>query len=371
MPKLHTLGTRNSAGVRRAPSVRPGAGVRRAPSVRTPAGVRGSLVDVVVVVRLCVVALTLAMVTACAAPGEVDGPGLGDDDNATSTPLHPAEFDSTGTSPADRLVVATTFTVLADMAREVGGNRVVVESITTPGADVHYFEPTAGDLRRVEGADLVVSNGLGMDDWLLRFLDGTNVQHVVTTDGIDPLPVRAGNATGRPNPHAWMSPAEGAEYVRAIAAALSDLDPAGADEYAARADSYIARIDALVERARAEVATISAPRRVLVTCEGAFSYLARDLGLDELYLWPVNSENQGLPRQVSGLIDEVRDRQAPAVFCESTVSDHAMAQVADETGSRLAGPLYVDSLSAADGPVPTYLDLLKHDLDLITRELTS
>ncbi|UVE94906.1 metal ABC transporter substrate-binding protein [Dietzia sp. B32] len=273
--------------------------------------------------------------------------------------------------PADRVVVATTFTVLADMVRRVGGDRVQVESVTTPGADVHQYEPTVEDLKRVEGADLVVSNGLGMDDWLLRFIDGTDARHVVTSAGVDPLPVRSGNYTGRPNPHAWMSPLEGAEYIRTIAAALTDVDPEGDREYHARAADYIGELEEMADRARAAVETVPEDRRVLVTCEGAFSYLARDLGLEELYLWPVNSENQGLPRQITALIDEIRQRELPAVFCESTVSDAAMQQVAAETGSRLAGVLYVDSLSAPSGPVPTYLDLLDHDLETISRELTT
>lgn len=387
MPKPCSLGTRNRPGAHAS------AGAHRLASVTAAV-------------------LAMSVVAACGIPGPGSGPTVVDDDNAALA--HTAERDSSGHGPeqtapgadalgepsghtssdrtsgsrtsgghttggrtsgghttGDRLVVATTFTVLADMVRVVGGDRVIAESITTPGADVHYYEPTAGDLRRVEGADLVVSNGLGMDAWLLRFLDGTDVPHVVTSKGIDPLPVRAGKATGLPNPHAWMSPVEGASYIRTIARALTELDPVGADEYAANADAYIARLDELAERAKAAVATIPAEHRVLVTCEGAFSYLARDLGLDELYLWAVNSENQGLPQQVSGLIDEVRRRDVPAVFCESTVSGDAMAQVARETGSRFEGRLYVDSLSAATGPVPTYLDLLDHDLETITRELTS
>lgn len=383
MPKLCPLGTRNRPGAHTS------AGAHRLASVAAAV-------------------LAMSVVAACGIPGPGSGPTVVDDDDNTAL-TYTAERDPSGRSPeqtaldedapggpsghtngdrvstghasggrtsgghttGDRLVVATTFTVLADMVRVVGGDRVIAESITTPGADVHYYEPTAGDLRRVEGADLVVSNGLGMDAWLLRFLDGTDVPHVVTSKGIDPLPVRAGKATGLPNPHAWMSPVEGASYIRTIARALTELDPAGADEYAANADAYIARLGELAQRAKTEVAAIPAEHRVLVTCEGAFSYLARDLGLDELYLWAVNSENQGLPQQVSGLIDEVRRRDVPAVFCESTVSGDAMAQVARETGSRFEGRLYVDSLSAATGPVPTYLDLLDHDLETITRELTS
>lgn len=270
-----------------------------------------------------------------------------------------------------KVIVATTFTILADMARRVGGDRVHVESVTTPGADIHQYEPTVNDLKRVEGADLVVSNGLGMDTWLLRFLDGTDAHHVVASTGIDPLPIRAGNYTGRANPHAWMSPVEGAGYIRSIARGLAEVDPAGAGAYAARADAYVAELDHLVSDARAGLASVPPQHRVLATCEGAFSYLARDLDLDELYLWPVNTESQGLPRQVTALIDAVRERRIPAVFCESTVSGAAMEQVASETGSRLAGVLYVDSLSGPTGPVPTYLDLLEHDLGIITTELTS
>lgn len=335
MPKLCTHGTRKPAGGRFAGDV------------------------VVVVARMaaaCAAVLSLALVSACGSPSAIGG-------DVDDRP----EFIDTD----ERLVVATTFTILADMVREVGGERVQVESVTTPGADVHFYEPTAGDVKRVAGADLVVSNGLGLDDWLLRFIDGTDARHVVAGDSIDPVLVSSGNSVGHPNPHAWMSPTEGAVYIRTIADALGELDPPGAAGYTARADAYIAELDELSERAHEAIATIPALRRVLVTCEGAFSYLARDLGLDELYLWPVNSENQGLPRQVTALIDQVGERNVPAVFCESTVSGDAMEQVAADTGSRLGGLLYVDSLSADTGPVPTYLDLLDHDLEIITRELSS
>lgn len=330
------------------------------PDTRKLAGVRFAGDVVVVAARMvaaaCAAVLALTLVSACGTPSAISG-------DVDDRP----EFIDTD----ERLVVATTFTILADMVRVVGGERVQVESVTTPGADVHFYEPTAGDVKRVAGADLVVSNGLGLDDWLLRFIDGTDARHVVAGDGIDPMLVRSGNSVGHPNPHAWMSPTEGAVYIRTIADALGELDPPGAAGYTARADAYIAELDELSERAHEAIATIPTLRRVLVTCEGAFSYLARDLGLDELYLWPVNSENQGLPRQVTALIDQVGERNVPAVFCESTVSGDAMEQVAAEAGSRLGGLLYVDSLSADTGPVPTYLDLLDHDLEIITRELSS
>ncbi|MDV8000952.1 metal ABC transporter substrate-binding protein [Rhodococcus sp. IEGM 1408] len=337
MPKLKSVGARKARVVRRSPRAR-----RSGEALASAAAFA---------------AATVVLATSACAAGVTDLAAVDD---------RPQFVDA-----GDRVVVATTFTILADMARRVGGDRVQVESVTTPGADVHQYEPSVADLKRVEGADLILSNGLGMDDWLLRFIDGTDAHHVTTSTEIDPLPVRAGNYTGRPNPHAWMSPVEGARYIDTIARALAEVDPDGAAEYTARAEDYVAELDELATRARAAIATVPEQRRVLVTCEGAFSYLARDLGLEEFYLWPVNSENQGLPRQVSELIDEVRDREIPALFCESTVSGAAMEQVAAETGSRLAGLLYVDSLSAPTGPVPTYLDLLDHDLQTITRELTS
>ncbi|MFL0579824.1 metal ABC transporter substrate-binding protein [Dietzia sp. 179-F 9C3 NHS] len=285
-----------------------------------------------------------------------------------------AACSSTGSGDgekADKPLVATTFTVLADMAQRIGGDRVTVESITRPGADIHEYEPTSGDLKRVAGADLLISNGLGVDDWLSRFLDSSDAAHAVASEGVEPMPIRSGDYEGKPNPHAWMSPIAGRTYLHNIAAALSRVDPEGEREYTERAEEFGAELDALHTRATGVVEALPPAHRTLVTCEGAFSYLARDVGLDELYLWAVNTEAQGTPQQVASLIDEVRERRVPAVFCESTVSDSAMQQVARATGARLAGTLYVDSLSGPEGDVPTYVDLVGHDLDLITEGLSS
>lgn len=275
----------------------------------------------------------------------------------------------TSASERDRPLVATTFTILADITARIAGDRADVESITQVGADIHQYEPTTGDLRRVVGADLLISNGLGVDDWLTRFFQA-GAAHTVAAEGVDPLPIVSGEYVGKPNPHAWISPREGKTYVRNITAALSEMDPGGADEFAQRAADYEAELDALLARAENSIASLPTDHRSLVTCEGAFSYLARDVGLQEHFLWAVNTEAQGTPQQVAGLIDAVRDREIPAVFCESTVSDTAMRQVARATGSTFGGTLYVDSLSEPDGDVPTYLALVEHDIDLITKGLT-
>lgn len=271
---------------------------------------------------------------------------------------------------ADKPLVLTTFSVIADMTREVGGDHVEVHSITKLGAEIHGYEPTPSDLKRASQADLILDNGFGLERWFEAFVDRLDVHHVVLTDGIGPIDIRQGEYGGMPNPHAWMSPISGQKYVSNIAAALADLVPEHAEQFAANAARYTAQLQELADELKNVVETLPAGKRVLVTCEGAFSYLARDMGLDEGYLWPVNSDTQGTPQQIKSAIELVRDRQVPVVFCETTVSDASQLQVARESGARFGGSLYVDSLSELDGPVPTYLDMLRYDVDLIVKGLS-
>ncbi|QGK71019.1 metal ABC transporter substrate-binding protein [Allosaccharopolyspora coralli] len=259
--------------------------------------------------------------------------------------------------------VVTTFTVLADMTRAVAGDTVSVESITKPGSEIHEYQPTPSDLMRGARADLVLDNGFGLERWFERFLDQTESPHVTLTDGVEPISIGDRDTSdGRAvNPHAWMSPANAKIYVANIRDALVELEPAHAAEFHANANAYLAELDAIERTLAAELRAVPEPHRALVTCEGAFSYLARDAGLREAYLWPVNSDQEGTPQQVKNTTAFVRDNDVPAVFCESTVNPQAQHQVAEEADARFAGTLYVDSLSAPDGPVPTYLDLLRHD----------
>ena len=269
-----------------------------------------------------------------------------------------------------RPVVLTTFTVLADIARNVGGEHLQVDSITKVGAEVHGYEPTPGDVARARRADLVLDNGLGLETWFAQFVDGLDAPHVVVSEGVDVLDITGDAYAGRPNPHAWMSPVQAQVYVANIADAFADLDPAHADDYRANADAYTAELQRLHDDLVSELSALPQAQRALVTCEGAFSYLARDAGLTERYIWAVNAEQQSTPRQIAGVIDFVREHDVPAVFCESTVSDAPMRQVAEATDATLGGTLYVDSLSEPDGPVPTYLDLLRHDTRVIVDGLT-
>ena len=270
----------------------------------------------------------------------------------------------------DQLKVVTTFTVIADMARNVAGDGVEVVSITKPGAEIHGYEPTPQDIVGASDADLILWNGLNLERWFEQFLTNLgDVPSATLTEGIAPISISAGDYEGKPNPHAWMSVDNALIYVDNIQKALSKADPANAATYAANAEAYKAQLSAALDPLKARIAALPEDRRWLVSCEGAFSYLARDLGLQELYLWPINADQQGTPRQVRAVIDGVREHQIPAVFCESTVPSDPAEQVARETGAAFGGVLYVDSLSAGDGPVPTYLDLLKVTTETIAKGL--
>ncbi len=261
---------------------------------------------------------------------------------------------------AKRIRVITTFTILADMASNVAGAHADVESLTKPGAEIHGYEPTPQDIVRASRADLILWNGLNLEAWFEKFFANLkNTPSVVLTEGIEPMSIGSGPYTGKANPHAWMSPANAVIYVENIRAALAKADPANADAYAANAAAYIAKIRAIDAPVRARLATIPENQRTLVTSEGAFSYLCRDYGFKELYLWPINADAQGTPQQVRAVIDAVRADRIPVVFSESTVSPRPARQVARETGSRYGGVLYVDSLTNARGPAPTYLALLE------------
>lgn len=271
---------------------------------------------------------------------------------------------------AEKFKAVTTFTVIADIAQNVAGDAAVVESITKPGAEIHNYSPTPGDILRARGAKLILWNGLNLELWFERFfkhLDG--VPEVVVSTGVEPIGISEGPYTGKPNPHAWMSPDAALIYVDNIRDAFVKYDPSNASTYQANAEAYKVRIRDTIDPIKARVASIPPNKRWLVSSEGAFSYLARDFGLRELYLWPINADQQGTPQQVRKVIDTVKKEGIDVVFSESTVSPAPAQQVARETGARYGGVLYVDSLTEKDGPVPTYLDLLKVTTETITKGL--
>ena len=264
--------------------------------------------------------------------------------------------------------VVTTFTVIQDIAKNVAGDAATVESITKPGAEIHEYEPTPKDIVKAQSADLILWNGLNLERWFERFFQNIKDKPaVVVTEGITPLSIYEGPYKDAPNPHAWMSPSNALIYVENIKNALVKYDPQNADTYQKNAAAYAEKIKQLDKPLREKLAQIPADQRWLVTSEGAFSYLAKDYDLKEGYLWPINAEQQGTPQQVRKLIDLVKKNHIPVVFSESTVSAKPAQQVAKESGAKYGGVLYVDSLSAADGPVPTYIDLLNVTVSTIVK----
>ncbi|RYD60053.1 MAG: metal ABC transporter substrate-binding protein [Verrucomicrobiaceae bacterium] len=264
--------------------------------------------------------------------------------------------------------VVTSFTIIADMAREVAGDAAEVESITKPGSEIHGYEPTPKDIVKAQSADLVLWNGMNLELWFEKFFQNVkDVPSAVLTEGIQPMGISEGPYTGKPNPHAWMSPANAAIYVENIRKALVKMDPANEATYTANANAYTAKIKALDEPVRQKLSSIPDDQRWLVSSEGAFSYLCANYGLKQLYLWPINADAQGTPQQVQKVIDGVRSNKIPVVFSESTVSDKPAKQVSKETGARYGGLLYVDSLTDASGPAPTYLKLLEANADTIVK----
>lgn len=273
-------------------------------------------------------------------------------------------------STTDKLTVLSTFTVISDMVSEVGGDRVEAISLTKPGVEIHGYEPTPGDLIRASRADIIFDNGMNLEVWATKLYTSIpDVPHVTISEGIEVVPIAGGAYKDRPNPHAWMSPKQALVYVENIRKALTEVSPDDGAYFAEQARIYSEKIKALDTVFQSAVLEVPESERYLVTCEGAFSYLAKDYGMKELYLWAINDESQGSPQQIAYVVDEVKKNNIPAVFCESTVEPKIQEEVVRESGSRMGGVLYVDSLSGTDGPAPTYLALLTHTVETIVNGL--
>ena len=268
----------------------------------------------------------------------------------------------------EKIRLVTTFTIIADIAKNVAGDRAIVESITKPGVEIHNYKPTPKDVLRARKADIILWNGLNLEQWFSRFFSNVdNTPSVVISNGIKPISIFEGEYTGKPNPHAWMSTKNALVYVDNIYNALADIDPKNKEYYANNANKYSEEILKIQSKIKKKLKFIEPSKRFLVTSEGAFSYLAEDLNMQEIYLWPMNSDRQGSPQQIRKVIDTVLKNDIPVVFSESTVSDKPAKQVASETNAIYGGVLFVDSLSEKDGIVPSYLDLLDVTTDRIVK----
>ncbi len=278
--------------------------------------------------------------------------------------------DNSSVRTEGKLKVLTTFSVLADIAQNVAGDKLNVESITRIGAEIHGYEPTPSDIVKAQDADLILYNGMNLERWFEQFLGNLeDVPSVLLTAGIEPIAIAQGPYTDKPNPHAWMSPRNALVYVENIRQAFIELDPDNAETYNANAQAYSEKLKAIDTQLQADLERVPQTQRYLVSCEGAFSYLARDYNLKEIYLWPINAEQQFTPKQIQRVIEKVKANNVPTIFCESTVNDEGQKQVAKTTGARFGGNLYVDSLSTEEGAVPTFIDLLEYDARTITNGL--
>ncbi|MDJ1183705.1 metal ABC transporter substrate-binding protein [Roseofilum casamattae] len=311
----------------------------------------------------CILVLGISLASCSGSQtGETPNPS----ENVTESPI---STDLSDESEGKKKVL-TTFTILADIARNIAGDKLVVESITRIGAEIHGYEPTPSDLIKAQDADLLLYNGMNLERWFEQFLGNLeDIPSVLLTEGIAPIPIAEGPYTNLPNPHAWMSPQNALIYVENIRKAFITLDPENAETYNANAAAYIEQLKVIDAELRSDLARVPEDRRYLVSCEGAFSYLARDYGLKEIYMWPINAEQQFTPKQVKDVIEKVKRNNVLTIFCESTVSSEGQKQVAKTTGSRFGGNLYVDSLSAEEGPVPTFLELLEYDARTISNGL--
>ena len=262
-------------------------------------------------------------------------------------------------------VILTSFTVLADMIKNVAGDEFKVESITKIGMEVHGYQTTPSDLIRGSEATVFIDNGFGFELWAEKFLTNLDLKRITIADNITPIFISEDAYKGKPNPHAWISPKRGGEYIDIIVDTLSDIKPEKKEYFIKNSVMYKNKIDKIEKEFTLFINSLKENKKFLITCEGAFSYLAKDYGLKEGYLWPVNAESGVTPKRMARVINQVKDNKIPAVFCESTVSNESQLVVADETGAKFGGNLYVDSLSQEDGPASTYLNMLNHNLNLI------
>tara|TARA_Y100000589_G_scaffold331499_1_gene385318 strand:+ start:5873 stop:6727 length:855 start_codon:yes stop_codon:yes gene_type:complete len=267
----------------------------------------------------------------------------------------------------NKKLILVSFTILEDMVRNIAGNEFHVQSITKPGMEVHGYQTTPSDLIKGSNAILFIDNGFGFELWAEKFISNLDVKRVTISDNLEPIFINEDSYKGKPNPHAWISPKRGVIYINTLVKVLSNLSPDDADIFKRNGENYKRDLLEIDEDFSLFLNTIEKKKKYLVSCEGAFSYLANDYGLKEAYLWPVNAESQITPKRMSRVINLVIDNDIPAVFCESTVSNESQLTVARETGAIFGGNFYVDSLSASDGPASSYLELLNHNLNLIKK----
>ena len=266
---------------------------------------------------------------------------------------------------AKKEVILASFTVLADIIENVAKDEFIVRSITKPGEEVHGYQPTPSDLIKASEAFVFVDNGFGFELWAEKFISNFQFKRITISDDLDPIFIKEDFYKGKPNPHAWISPKRGMLYVDIVVESLSELRPSKKELFEKNGKIYKNKIAKIDEDFSMFINNLDKDKLYLVSCEGAFSYLTKDYGLKEVYLWPVNAESQITPKRMARTISLVKNKNVPAVFCESTVSNEAQMVVVNETGAKFGGNLYVDSLSNDNGPASSYLGMLRYNFNLI------
>jgi zinc/manganese transport system substrate-binding protein len=292
-----------------------------------------------------------------------------------------AVLPSTPILAQSRIKVVASFSIIADIVNNVGGDRVEVTSLVAPNSDAHVYNPSPADARKLADAKAVFVNGLGFEGWLERLVkaSGTKAPTVIVTKGIKPI-VRAasgghdhGSPPGQPrvDPHAWQSVANVKLYVTNIRDGLIAADPAGKAAYEANAAAYLEKLDVLDKEVRDIVAKIPAERRRVLTTHDAFGYFSAAYGIEMVAPQGVSTESEPSARDVAALITLIKNKKISGVFIENVTDPRLIQRISAETGAKGGGTLYSDALTDPKGPAPTYMDLIRHNIRTLSSALMS
>jgi zinc/manganese transport system substrate-binding protein len=268
----------------------------------------------------------------------------------------------------EKIQIVASFSILGDFANNVGGDRVNVTTLVGPNSDVHVYTPAPADAKKIADAKLVIINGLGLEGWLPRLVQssGSKAAIVTATNGVAPR--KLGSDA---DPHAWQSVVNAKIYVANIRDALIAADQAGASAYRANADAYLAKLDALDREVREAVAQIAQARRNVISTHEAFGYFAAAYGIAFIAPQGVSTESEPSARDIAAIITQIRAGKIPAVFLENISDPRLMRRIAAETGAKIGGTLYSDSLTAENGDAPTYIDMVRHNIKALTSALAN
>lgn len=268
--------------------------------------------------------------------------------------------------PAEKIKAVATFSILGDLVKNVGGDRVEVSTLVGPNGDAHVYSPTPADVKTISRAKIVFLNGLGLEGWMTRLVSaaGSKAAAVTASTGVKPLKMEDEGKPGHmiTDPHAWQSVANAKVYVANIRDGLIKADPAGKSVYEANAKDYLAKLTALEADVKDAISKIPVERRRIITTHDAFGYFASAYGMTFISPEGVSTESEASARDVARIIDQIRKEKIPAVFMENISDPRLMEQIARETGARIGGTLYSDALSKADGPAPTYIDMMRNNI---------